>query len=163
MAWGGSEVLWGRTARMLQDDGHKVTANYKWWPHKAYQLEQIEKAGGELWLRDKPKSFIKTKTDQIRKIITGANIAPTPRRNSGSDWLLASRPDLVHITLGYHPDRITVADDCKRLGIPYTINVQCASNFFFIHSDQVDEYRHCLLYTSPSPRDQRGSRMPSSA
>ena len=25
------------------------------------------------------------------------------------------------------------------------------------------ESRHCLLYTSPSPRDQRGSRMPSSA
>ena len=24
-------------------------------------------------------------------------------------------------------------------------------------------YYHCLLYTSPSPRDQRGSRMPSSA
>ena len=26
-----------------------------------------------------------------------------------------------------------------------------------------DEYDSCLLYTSPSPRDQRGSRMPSSA
>ena len=25
------------------------------------------------------------------------------------------------------------------------------------------EYDACLLYTSPSPRDQRGSRMPSSA
>ena len=25
------------------------------------------------------------------------------------------------------------------------------------------EYQSCLLYTSPSPRDQRGSRMPSSA
>ena len=25
------------------------------------------------------------------------------------------------------------------------------------------EYYFCLLYTSPSPRDQRGSRMPSSA
>ena len=25
------------------------------------------------------------------------------------------------------------------------------------------EVYHCLLYTSPSPRDQRGSRMPSSA
>ena len=24
-------------------------------------------------------------------------------------------------------------------------------------------YNYCLLYTSPSPRDQRGSRMPSSA
>ena len=28
---------------------------------------------------------------------------------------------------------------------------------------KVADYRHCLLYTSPSPRDQRGSRMPSSA
>ena len=27
----------------------------------------------------------------------------------------------------------------------------------------VDLYYNCLLYTSPSPRDQRGSRMPSSA
>ena len=26
-----------------------------------------------------------------------------------------------------------------------------------------DDNRNCLLYTSPSPRDQRGSRMPSSA
>ena len=26
-----------------------------------------------------------------------------------------------------------------------------------------DTYQDCLLYTSPSPRDQRGSRMPSSA
>ena len=28
---------------------------------------------------------------------------------------------------------------------------------------QFSEYKNCLLYTSPSPRDQRGSRMPSSA
>ena len=27
----------------------------------------------------------------------------------------------------------------------------------------VDKLKSCLLYTSPSPRDQRGSRMPSSA
>ena len=26
-----------------------------------------------------------------------------------------------------------------------------------------NKYKICLLYTSPSPRDQRGSRMPSSA
>ena len=29
--------------------------------------------------------------------------------------------------------------------------------------DKNDPFRFCLLYTSPSPRDQRGSRMPSSA
>ena len=27
----------------------------------------------------------------------------------------------------------------------------------------MQNYENCLLYTSPSPRDQRGSRMPSSA
>ena len=30
-------------------------------------------------------------------------------------------------------------------------------------SDTSDLVNNCLLYTSPSPRDQRGSRMPSSA
>ena len=36
----------------------------------------------------------------------------------------------------------------------------------FIHNcfeEQFDYVLGCLLYTSPSPRDQRGSRMPSSA
>ena len=28
---------------------------------------------------------------------------------------------------------------------------------------EIEEVKNCLLYTSPSPRDQRGSRMPSSA
>ena len=28
---------------------------------------------------------------------------------------------------------------------------------------EYDQQQRCLLYTSPSPRDQRGSRMPSSA
>ena len=28
---------------------------------------------------------------------------------------------------------------------------------------EVDRYKNCLLYTSPSPRDMRRSRMPSSA
>ena len=36
------------------------------------------------------------------------------------------------------------------------------------NGERVDDYHEfepdtCLLYTSPSPRDQRGSRMPSSA
>ena len=29
--------------------------------------------------------------------------------------------------------------------------------------EQIEEQYHCLLYTSPSPRDKRQSRMPSSA
>ena len=31
------------------------------------------------------------------------------------------------------------------------------------NASEVDHYMHCLLYTSPSPRDRQKSRMPSSA
>ena len=31
------------------------------------------------------------------------------------------------------------------------------------YEGSTDKVSYCLLYTSPSPRDQRGSRMPSSA
>ena len=41
-----------------------------------------------------------------------------------------------------HPNVITIYDYGDHHGMPYLV---------------------CLLYTSPSPRDQRGSRMPSSA
>ena len=37
------------------------------------------------------------------------------------------------------------------------------SNRFFNNLNEVVTIKICLLYTSPSPRDQRGSRMPSSA
>ena len=36
-------------------------------------------------------------------------------------------------------------------------------HFVMQRSQQINMYFSCLLYTSPSPRDQRGSRMPSSA
>ena len=33
----------------------------------------------------------------------------------------------------------------------------------YLGPDDFGVFSYCLLYTSPSPRDQRGSRMPSSA
>ena len=33
----------------------------------------------------------------------------------------------------------------------------------WLHTHTLTKRNNCLLYTSPSPRDQRGSRMPSSA
>ena len=38
-----------------------------------------------------------------------------------------------------------------------------SGNFFSAGTEQFVGINSCLLYTSPSPRDQRGSRMPSSA
>ena len=41
------------------------------------------------------------------------------------------------------------------------ITVECPT--LEILDELWEDYSSCLLYTSPSPRDQRGSRMPSSA
>ena len=46
-------------------------------------------------------------------------------------------------------------------GIPSVVAIIHA--IIVIFTKKADEYGYCLLYTSPSPRDQRGSRMPSSA
>ena len=60
---------------------------------------------------------------------------------------------------------ISVRDAAERYGIPVNQRGMCKCPF---HKDRnpsmkVDKRYHCLLYTSPSPRDKRQSRMPSSA
>ena len=134
MPWGGSEVLWQRAARLLQDEGHEVTVNYKWWPNKAYPLQELEEHGGTVWLRNEPKTFFQAKKEAVKSFFSGNDGSP-------KSWLETERPDVVMITLGYHPDQVRIASECQKLGIPYGINIQCASNFFFIHSDRLDDYR----------------------
>ena len=63
---------------------------------------------------------------------------------------------------------ITVKDDDVALayGNPATLNSQMHQAISFNHNFHLADISNgyfCLLYTSPSPRDQRGSRMPSSA
>ncbi|MFT7633452.1 MAG: glycosyltransferase involved in cell wall biosynthesis [Mariniblastus sp.] len=127
MPWGGSEVLWQRAARRLQLEGHEVAVNFKWWPYKAPTLQHLEDHGASLWLRDKPP-------EKLLKRLFSSN-------GNRKHWLDVEKPDAVLITLGYHPDPVLIADECLKRGIPYAINIQCASNFFFIHGDRVEEYR----------------------
>ena len=134
MPWGGSEELWWRTARKLQIDGTEVCVNYKWWPETARQLVQLQDSGGNVWLRNRPLGFWERKFGRAKSVLNG-------RHGGERVWLEKTQPDAVLVTLGFHPDRIDVATECKAMGIPYAINVQCASNTFFIHSDCLDEYR----------------------
>lgn len=128
MPWGGSEVLWQRSARRILNEGHEIAVNFKWWPYKAEPLALIEERGGSVYYRDKPPE------SKFPKWFS--------RNGDKYNWLESERPDAVLITLGYHPDPILIADECIRLGIPYGINLQCASNFFFIHGDRLDDYRN---------------------
>jgi glycosyltransferase involved in cell wall biosynthesis len=132
--WGGSEELWWRTARRMQSAGHEVCVNYKWWPEPARQLQELTAAGGQVWYREAPRSFWERQRESVKKFLR-----PSQRKKGG--WIDQARPDAVLITLGYHPDRIPIADELYERRIPYAINVQAASHFFFIHSDCVPAYR----------------------
>lgn len=130
--WGGSEELWFRTARWLQKQNHQIGVNFKWWPRAADQLNEIAHGGGSVWFRDRPLTFWETQKQRFAALRGGQR---------GSSWIEEFAPDAVLVTLGYHPDRIPVADECLAAKVPYAINVQSASNFFFIHSDTIDTYR----------------------
>ena len=79
-----------------------------------------------------------------------------PNETPALDWLQRTLPDLEGKVTGYAlnvPVQVgSMLDITVSLGNP---------------PDTIEEFRElfvgCLLYTSPSPRDQRGSRMPSSA
>ena len=49
------------------------------------------------------------------------------------------------------------------LGLTFRYRWAFSEKFGFVRSASLENHSGCLLYTSPSPRDQRGSRMPSSA
>ena len=60
-----------------------------------------------------------------------------------------------------------LAEADKKIALLEKVSEPSWDNFLYELDETVDEiqrfYSPCLLYTSPSPRDQRGSRMPSSA
>ena len=72
--------------------------------------------------------------------------------------------------LGVSVEILEVAGNKVKVGVDAPMEVRILRDEL-LQEDEVrgeDEFRiklpqSCLLYTSPSPRDQRGSRMPSSA
>ena len=58
-------------------------------------------------------------------------------------------------------DELTSGSTWHAAGLLPLFNMSYATTH--IHKYSVDYYKTCLLYTSPSPRDKRQSRMPSSA
>lgn len=135
IAWGGSEELWCRAAHRLQNNGHHICVNFKWWPRIAQPLAELERRGADIRLRNPPPTAWQRRLAFLRH--------SNPSRNGGAGaWLKEERPDLVVITVGYHADRLEIADVCRQHGIPYAINVQSASSSIFVHANSLDAYRN---------------------
>ena len=89
-------------------------------------------------------------------ILTAAMVAQL--KKDGVTSLICAKPEDGDI----HEDM--AAERLARAFSPTTVTfTRAATGRVNIRTLQRGIIRYCLLYTSPSPRDQRGSRMPSSA
>ena len=70
-------------------------------------------------------------------------------------------PGLLHVDGGFFSnltEKIVNTND-----VTHGVNVEVGKEQVAVDLNVIVEYRNCLLYTSPSPRDTERSRMPSSA
>ena len=86
----------------------------------------------------------------IVKFFVFRDIFVTLAQTKPSDWLTALNPSITMLTYSIDP------------GSDYIIK-ECSNHLLLCLKEDITLDGICLLYTSPSPRDMRRSRMPSSA
>ena len=129
-----------------------------------YYTDKLTDAAIDFIQRNKDKPFfvhlehfsvhdpIQGRTDLVQKYQQKLAAMPTPK---GPDFILEPNPDGPAVS----------ADKLKELERNDDSATHQAERVWWVKQkqDNVEFAAICLLYTSPSPRDQRGSRMPSSA
>ena len=87
-----------------------------------------------------------------------------PSTNGITNVSIASGSSVVRIFIGARPQSAGVLGiGGPGGGVSSTAEAMSISNIDDVETALNNAASACLLYTSPSPRDQRGSRMPSSA
>ena len=100
-------------------------------------------------------------TDEIDwRIKCGARIiVSTPREDVGASMLIAEElSPKVNV-----PVEVVPMEELEKVLINSNNGTIVTSRYFLQPLEKVAKQYGCLLYTSPSPRDVRSSRMPSSA
>lgn len=154
--WGGSEELWSRAALVLQERGHTVVFNYKWWPKCPDRLAEIQRRGSRAFWREKPR----VKRTRLQRLWDRALRKQWVHDFSQQDhWLDIAQPDFVLITAGWHLDALDTAHECQERAIPYAINLQVASSSHWIDERVLDRFRdsyagaRACLFLSDENRD----------
>ena len=95
-------------------------------------------------------SLFASRMDTLRAALSAAGLEVALISDDDSVYYLTGFYDYLHMSFG-RPTLLVVPADGQSLLITPTMELEMA------------EALACLLYTSPSPRDKRQSRMPSSA
>jgi glycosyltransferase involved in cell wall biosynthesis len=128
--WGGSEELWHAAATHLLRQRHVVAATAIRRASLPSQIVSLEQLGCELhWRAAKPSLL-----SRVARRLCGDNPCA---------WFDRFRPDLVFVSLALHGGGLQEMLACKARGIPYVVNVQCASPCMWPDDDILDTLRYC--------------------
>jgi glycosyltransferase involved in cell wall biosynthesis len=125
--WGGSEELWANAATRLAMEGHAVTVCVWSHPMSNIRLRRLLSASGSVVRLAWPLTF----NGSSRNIVRIFRL-PRAALGLGRFWLLlrgVRRPDLVVISQASNFDGVYLASICRRLGLPYVLVTQKASEW----------------------------------
>lgn len=146
-AWGGSEELWSQTALTLARAGHVVTAYKPGVTRDNRRLRDLVEAGGTVVdLRGGPLMPGKVRT--VVAMIWSLSRRLMERRMAAR--FRRRRPDLVLISQGLNHDGWFAAILCRRLGVPYVLLSQKASDLYWPSDGIRDELRQAYAHAAAS-------------
>ena len=132
--WGGSEVLWYKSALFLQTQatGVAVCVIARKWPHTPRHIQEIKDAGGTVYtLPMHPTTPV--------EYVKGKLLGPVEKRRK--KLLQKIAPDLLVHSMGKAFEGSDWMHIAAELSIPYVNLVQLASELQWPSNDEVDQYR----------------------
>jgi glycosyltransferase involved in cell wall biosynthesis len=125
--WGGSEELWAGAGAALAERGHRVAAFKTGVDASHPRVLRLKSLSCAVRNLPKPKHV-------PQQFVTRAHLAAL------ASYLVARRPDLVVISQGDNYDGLHFGYLCRKLGLPYTLISQKATDHFW-PQDVSREYR----------------------
>lgn len=137
LPWGGSEVLWTRTAKALVQRGHRVTASVQRWAPRHPAIEALGQAGVQLHERERVPVVL-SRRQKVWAMWRNGFV----REYADNRWdvLNDARPELAVISLGNHLDEpfLQYAERLQRMEVPYVVVVQLVHPYADVHDARAD-------------------------
>ncbi len=139
LPWGGSEVLWTRTAQAMVKRGHQVTASVKRWSPRHRGIEALQQAGVALHERERVPVALSRKQKTWSMWRNGF-----VREFNDNRWsvLSGARPDVAVISLGNHLDEpfLQYAERLQRMQVPYVVVVQLVHPYADVTDERAERF-----------------------
>ncbi len=156
--WGGSEDLWSETAAVLASRGHRVTVYKNRLDARDGNVARLRALSVRLVELARLPFLPKRACDWLEETAPSLAVAYQMRRLR-FDQGLRCRPALAIVSQGGNHDGWRFADLCRRLGLPFVLVCQKASDLYWPDDESLPHIRsvyraalHCYFVASHNLR-----------